>query len=291
MGTQYSGLASNVTLPTGLSISSSTNANPIVVTTAAAHNLTTGDTVDIVGHQVNTNANGVNAVTVLSGNTFSIPVAGNGVGGATGTVNPITFGSTFTIPSDGDLISASNNNVPLEANGDRSVALLLRTGQYKLAAYISAPLSDPNWYTTPTTQWLIPRGIHLALSTTKIATVSGLLSGDLLDVSMSGTAKMPDVGTGQVIGGISLAAVYYAPGVAPGVVTHIAGSSQLWNVPTGALSVLLLPFTLTGYTPATVNGNMDLYFMGVGNNSVVDVFVYLESMLTVRVWRATGVLQ
>lgn len=69
-----------------VAIASSTNANPIVVTTAAVHGLTTGDVVEIAGHLTNTNAVGTWVVTVLTTTTFSIPQAANGVGGATGTV-------------------------------------------------------------------------------------------------------------------------------------------------------------------------------------------------------------
>lgn len=66
-------------------ILSSTNANPIVVTTDGAHGLTSGMVVTIADHLVNTSANGTWVATVLSSTTFSIPVAGVGVGGKTGT--------------------------------------------------------------------------------------------------------------------------------------------------------------------------------------------------------------
>jgi len=69
-----------------VAITSSTPANPIVVTTSAVHGLTTGDVVEIANHAVNLNANGVWTVTVVTTTTFSIPQAGNGTGGATGTV-------------------------------------------------------------------------------------------------------------------------------------------------------------------------------------------------------------
>jgi hypothetical protein len=68
-----------------VNIASSTNANPIVVTTASAHGLASGDFVDIVGHAVNTNAVGVWVATVLTTTSFSIPQPGNGAGAATGT--------------------------------------------------------------------------------------------------------------------------------------------------------------------------------------------------------------
>lgn len=68
-------------------IASSTNTNPIVIATLTPHGRATGDLVSVGGHATNTNANGaLRAVTVLSATTFSIVVAGNGVGGATGIV-------------------------------------------------------------------------------------------------------------------------------------------------------------------------------------------------------------
>lgn len=69
-----------------VSIASSVNANPIVITTAAVHGLATGDFVDVTGHLVNTNANGIWVATVLTTTTFSIPQPGNGTGAATGTM-------------------------------------------------------------------------------------------------------------------------------------------------------------------------------------------------------------
>lgn len=72
-----------ITMGNPVAIVSSTNANPIVVTTAA-HGLATGAVVSITGHLVNTSANGAWTVTVLTTTTFSIPMLGAGVGGATG---------------------------------------------------------------------------------------------------------------------------------------------------------------------------------------------------------------
>jgi len=82
--------ASNVTVAGDVgppvSIASSTNANPIVVTTATVHGLSTGDFAEISGHLVNTTANGTWLVTVTSTTAFTISVAGNDVGAATGQV-------------------------------------------------------------------------------------------------------------------------------------------------------------------------------------------------------------
>jgi hypothetical protein len=74
-------------------IASSTNASPIVVTTAAPHGYATGQKIAIIGHLVNTNANGFWEITVTGASTFQLTKntvtnlisSGNGVGGATGT--------------------------------------------------------------------------------------------------------------------------------------------------------------------------------------------------------------
>lgn len=73
--------------PLSVTVSSSTNATPIAITTSGAHGLTAGDYVSIVGHTTNTNANGVWKVgTVSSSTVFTIVqmdgtnTTGNGVG-------------------------------------------------------------------------------------------------------------------------------------------------------------------------------------------------------------------
>lgn len=68
-------------------ITSSSVANPTVITTAAAHGLVSGQTVTIAGHAGSTPAiNGVHVVTVLTTTTFTIPVNVT-VGGTGGTVS------------------------------------------------------------------------------------------------------------------------------------------------------------------------------------------------------------
>ncbi len=67
-------------------ITSSTDATPIVVTTAA-HGFSTGDRITINGHATNTNANGDWFITVVTATTFSLDgstATGGGAGGATG---------------------------------------------------------------------------------------------------------------------------------------------------------------------------------------------------------------
>lgn len=95
---------------TSLNISSSTDATPIVITTATDHELATGDSVYITGHTVNTNANGNWTITVVTPTTFSLTgstLTGAGAGGATGTVWPL-FKKNFYYRafSPNDLINA-----------------------------------------------------------------------------------------------------------------------------------------------------------------------------------------
>lgn len=66
-------------------ISGATNTSPIVIT-ATAHGRTTGDNVFVRGVMGNTAANGINVCTVLTPNTLSIPVAGNGTYISGGTI-------------------------------------------------------------------------------------------------------------------------------------------------------------------------------------------------------------
>lgn len=71
----------NLALCTGnlLTITGATNATPIVITTSAAHGLSTGNEVLIYGVQGNPAANGLHQITVLTTTTFSLDgVAGNG---------------------------------------------------------------------------------------------------------------------------------------------------------------------------------------------------------------------
>lgn len=79
-----------------LTVSTGTNANPIVITTTAPHGLVTGQIVTIAGVTGLTNANGTFPVTVLSTTTFSIPKAGNSAYVSGGTVQPTGLWATMT---------------------------------------------------------------------------------------------------------------------------------------------------------------------------------------------------
>lgn len=75
-----------VSAPATVAITSSSVADPTVITTSAAHGLTTGDVVTIAGHTGSTpDINGAWGVTVLTTTTFTIPKAVT-VGGTGGTI-------------------------------------------------------------------------------------------------------------------------------------------------------------------------------------------------------------
>lgn len=90
-----------ITVGAPVNIASSTNAFPVVVTTASAHGLSTGNAVRIEGHAINTAINGAAEVTVLTTTTFSVPIAGIGAGAATGRVS--------RLPLDSDVQTTVNN--------------------------------------------------------------------------------------------------------------------------------------------------------------------------------------
>lgn len=73
-------------------ITSSTNASPSVLT-VTSHGFSTGDLVQVFGHTTNTAVNGIYKAVVVNANSFSLvnydtgaAIAGNGVGGGTGSV-------------------------------------------------------------------------------------------------------------------------------------------------------------------------------------------------------------
>ena len=87
-------------IPSSVSITSSTNATPIVITLSSGNyttlNPSAGDTVVIASHTTNTKANGVWKISAVNGSTTVTIVnadgtnsVGNGVGGATGTITKI----------------------------------------------------------------------------------------------------------------------------------------------------------------------------------------------------------
>ncbi len=104
--THIKGVASGA--PGTTNITSNSVANPTVVLTASAHNLTTGDSVVIAGNTGSTpSINGTYTATVTDGTHFTIPVNVT-VGGSGGTVTRVHQIWTFTPTAASDDIKSAS---------------------------------------------------------------------------------------------------------------------------------------------------------------------------------------
>lgn len=184
MPSTYNGEPGNISFPSTLAISSSTNASPIVVTTATAHGLTTGDRAVVRQHATNNAANGTWTVTVTGANTIELDGStGNGVGGATGTVAPLIYGASTTLPSDGDARNAASVNVPIGTTLDRSTAVLAVQPPYFLAGRI---IIVPNVsFDNVSTQWATATGTVSSAPGQEAFTFSGMPSLSPMAVKLS----------------------------------------------------------------------------------------------------------
>lgn len=128
------------------SITSSTNATPIVIT-RASHGLSTGDTVVVTGHGINTNANGTWTVTQISSSTFSLDGSvGNGVGGGSGTFRKVN-GMIVTLASALTENLASTGNGRTAWTASANVTATLSTSDYK-EGYSSDSIAIAAGFTT-----------------------------------------------------------------------------------------------------------------------------------------------
>jgi hypothetical protein len=141
-----------------VNISSSTNAAPIVVTTASAHGLTVGQTVVVTGHTTNTNANGTWEVSAVGSSTTLtlLNSTGNGVGGATGTVAPINkyrqgCSSVTANPAVGGSITGVTNSTNPTITTSSAHGLAVNQ-IVNISGIVGATGANGTWYvaTTPT---------------------------------------------------------------------------------------------------------------------------------------------
>ena len=233
MSTQYNGQAANITVPSYVSIESSTNTSPIVLTTFV-HSLTTGDTVNVYGHATNTAANGTWTVIVLSTTTLSLTGStGNGVGTASGAVQSLGLGPTYAIPSDGDADNAASVNVAFEALGDRTAMLAANIGQMRELTTVSATSDDPTGYSAWTAHtfaagstWEWVQGAPLG--TSPILDLTELLNtGDVIDVSLTASCYWVS-SSGSILGmQLALGYAFYPSGTIPPTPGKILGSGQV----------------------------------------------------------------
>lgn len=292
MSTQYNGNAGLVTAGNPVAIASSTNTNPIVVTTSGAHGMSTNDTVDIINHTVNTSANGINEVTVLSSTTFSIPVAGVGVGGATGLAVPLSLGATYQIPSDGDALNAASVNVGFETLGDRTARLAVMTGAFKLAIFQQFPHTGASQITQNFNTNISNASGWISLNTGSGWTVNGIVSGDYIEIDIRTNVQVaPDTVVGSVE--YSIGAGISVPGIGP-IFGKITGSGLTVPVPTGANGPIT-PIALYGIIPNVIQtGNLQIVIGGTADLATahtIAMFGLGDYTTTVRVWRPNLQLQ
>lgn len=291
MSTQYNGNAENTlsNLPASVNIASSTNANPIVITTSAVHGLTTNDFVSVNGHQVNTSANGTWQATVLTTHTYSIPSAGVGVGGATGTSQSLAAGPTYAIPSDGDAITAASVGVALEAIGDRTAfheagmsvlkfvgptGVLLSTDIMSgWDSFTPAALVDGTWNAlTGGTVWTIPGNNVQAL--------------DYIEISVDLSCNI--LQTAAKFNQLSLFASVTPPGGADTYI-QVPASQRVFQVAQFTNNECF-PIRLFGAISAPNSGGLKVTLAGWPvQHSSISVWSFIGAyVVNVNIWRPTG---
>lgn len=316
MGSLYDGIPADIVFPTPISISSSTNASPIAVTTSSPHNLLTGAKIRIDGHLVNTNANGIWTITRTGASTFTLNGStGNGVGVATGTVQEFTYGAPTTIPSDGDPRNAASVNVPYQTLLDRSSVVLLGIGGLKAAAKalfirtnslsgnsqwasiaagtltggvanaLTAQVNVGAWFTDG-----VNSGINVnSVSGTNgpIFSISGLAPGDLMVGNWNTTGTTTSTSSGWV----TVFGAFAAPGTTPTFPTGYSQiSTPLW-LPSDNVQ-----HPLSGFMYSRVPNNTTTFYFGPvytsnGSGAGQSPTLTGDAFFDVTVYRATGVPQ
>jgi hypothetical protein len=303
MGTQYNGLADNISgnLPAAVNIASSTNASPTVITTSGNHGLTTGDTVDVLGHTVNVGANGTNDATVLSLTTFSIPVdtSGGTAGGATGTVQSLECGPTYLIPADGDAPTAASVNVAFEALGDRTAFLYESIGLYKIVYVLDDGVTDD----TGSTQFTYTFAANNTWTANTLGsgalTASGatapLQNGDVILFDVDVNVLLIAVGAGLPL--VELALFFQAvdPGAGFSTPTRVDHSARWVPSVSGASANMNSAIHLAGAVTIATAGsrkfNLSVYAQTPARTNVSALTMIGDWRARCTVYRPTGVKQ
>ncbi len=258
------------------SIASSTDTTPIAITTTAPHGFATADIVQIVGHFVNTNANGEWGITVTGASTFELQsstATGSGAGVATGTAHVDAYDTSATIPSDGDDLDASAFNVAYEELLDRTQWLKTRRGIYRLVEI----------------QEVVGTGTSPAASfvTNAYAGFAGIVVGmtvaflDMVEVSFCGHLRAVTDGNVQL--------AYTANGGS--AVGFGAGARSYWTNPPGlgsafaAATFPMYPFTMESHL-AGISGAITFGIWGKLDVAVDQIDVYQPYSMIVKRWTA-----
>lgn len=295
MGSTYAGKSANITgaLPAGVAIASSTNANPIVITTSAAHGLVDQTDVDITNHQVNTKANGIWPATVLSPTTFSIPVAGNGVGGATGQVQSLAPGAAATIFGDGDAGNAANFNNPSIASLDRAAFFAQATGASKIAQVVDFVSIEGTHNFLSWLAFQITASNTPTVITTSLFTIPNVTILDTLYLSFCSTMIGAPAGMGII--GIGLQVSLKVPG-GGGAIGFLQGGTVGFTSTAGANYAVSLSgaFPVSSFTAGGISGGLavvDLYAIATTGSLSNTLHLGGDWNLNGVVMRSTGMPQ
>lgn len=196
-----------------LQIDSTTNTTPIKVKTTANHGYGAGDRVEIEGAD-DPGAAGLWNITIVNADEFTLDGSvGTLVGGAVGTVSNFTILPSATIPSDGDLVDATNANTPVENALNLGAYPGIVNSRWRIVDVYnqrvsdSTPVANTTWSaTTPTAvSWAFAQnnplwGPGIGGESPSVAPI--IISGDILDFTFSTTLAYT---SGGVLGAIGLA--------------------------------------------------------------------------------------
>lgn len=282
-GTSYNGLPSNIAPPASVGIASSTDASPVVVQTSSAHGMKTGDWVDISGHQTNWAANGIWQVVVVDTTHFQLTGStGNGVGGTTGTAQPLAFtGNVSLNPADGDPYDASTYVPGMSCLADRTSFLAKNLGAWKLSRIQTfAANSDSNtlWaqQVNVTNAWALPNSVP--------SFEINIVNGDFVDISMATTGVANGGGASLCLFGIMSA--FVPPGISPtGLYSKLAGSNQGVSPSSNPVPLHLRGQTLFSGSSGNLFISPGFYAIGSSGTSFS---MQGDYTIIVYVWRQTG---
>lgn len=156
-------------------VSSSTDATPIVITTAGNHGFVTGQAVIIYGHTTNIAANGIYKITVLSPTTFSLQdyntganIVGSGAGAGSGGV---------LLPAPKVIYTGDFKSIELQVDTSGTATLALGVAISEGRTQKNKALGDdtPNFGATigPSNPWSFVQLVNLA-SGGSVSAVSGI---------------------------------------------------------------------------------------------------------------------
>ena len=256
--------------PATQSITSSTDATPIVIT-KNSHGYVNGDIVQIVGHTTNTNANGIWKVANKATNTFELEdstATGGGAGGATGTIQKINSKVVQLATAQTKTLTRCEKNWTANGTGDATVSLVTYATFAKEGGNSMKMVLDASQQAN-IMQAYFPTG---TLDLSAYQKISFWVSAVYIYKDLSFKIKL----CSDALGGITLTGVVFsdnggdtvlgtkvAHGLSTGAKVTVSGCTQAYANATWELTVTGVDtFTLDGaswasFTGADVTGDID----------------------------------